>query len=498
MKKNIALNQKNLDSLDPSIEIPNYDRGKVKTRIAHIGVGNFHRSHQAYLTHELMQQHGDLNSGICGIGLMNFDRKISDVMKAQDSLYSLVIKEHDGSRKVKVIGSIVEFLFAPENPDAVIAKLADPEIQVISLTITEGGYNLDETTHEFNFENPWIQQEIADPNSPITVFGYLNKALQVRKDTGAGGVTIQSCDNIQGNGKITKKSLLSFIGRVNPDLLDWISENVSFPNAMVDRITPITTLQDIQQLKDDFLVDDQWPVVCEPFIQWVIEDDFINGRPSWEKVGVQFVNDVLPFENMKLQLLNAGHSLMGVLGALHGFETIDQVVRDNDFKEIFKNYMDLEVTPCLEKLDGFDLTAYKNSLLTRFQNEYIKDSVARICSHSSVKFPKFILPTLRNQLSNSQDIEIISFLIAAWAKYNLGIDEKGTSYEIKDVILEEELKIAAKESLEDPLKFIQLNAIFGDLYVNEVFSNRYLYYTDLLKEQSVRACIKQINARIKT
>jgi mannitol 2-dehydrogenase len=495
MKTSIALNQENLGVLPSNVKTPSYNRDQVKTSIVHIGVGNFHRSHEAYYTNELMERYGVLDCGICGIGLLDYDRRIYNILKDQDGLYTLVIKELDGSLSANVIGSIVEYIFAPENPTAVIEKMANPEIKIISLTITEGGYNQNEATGEFNFTNPIIMEDLKNPMSPKTVFGYLTQAMKLRMQRGNSGCTIQSCDNIQGNGDVAKKALLNYVEKAEPELLSWIEENVSFPNAMVDRITPVTVATDIVKLQDEFLIDDQWPVVCEPFIQWVIEDDFIAGRPEWEKVGAQFVENVVPFENMKLRLLNAGHSVLGMLGALHGYKTIDEAARDEDFKVFLRAFMDNEASPTLGNFGDIDLEKYKDSLIERFQNIYIKDLISRICLESSAKFPIFILPTVKAQLQNGGDFSRAAFVVAAWCKYNDGVDENGNTYTVEDAMSNELIR-AATLSHQNPIRFLEIESIFGDLAKNPVFVSAFISSLELLRSKKVKECVKEINSKL--
>ncbi len=495
MNNIIALNQNNIGVLPSNVKVPSYDRSKVKTSIVHIGVGNFHRSHEAYYTNELMERYGVLDCGICGVGLLDFDRRIYNTLKEQDGLYTLVTKNLDGSLSASVIGSIVEVLFAPEDPNAVIEKMANPDIKIISLTITEGGYNLNEGSGEFDFSNPAIVEDLKNPGSPKTVFGYLTQAMKLRMNRGIGGCTIQSCDNIQGNGDVAKKALLDYVGQAEPELYSWIEANVTFPNAMVDRITPVTVDADKDKLREEFFIDDQWPVVCEPFIQWVIEDKFAAGRPAWEKVGAQFVENVVPFENMKLRLLNAGHSVLGMLGALHGYKTIDEVARDEEFKVFLRAYMDEEATPTLGDLGDIDLPAYKNSLIERFQNIYIKDLVSRICLESSAKFPIFILPTIKAQLKQNGNIEKAAFVVAAWCKYNDGINEQGNAYNIDDAMSDVLIKAAA-DSHKDPMEFLKIDKIFGGLVNNQRFVDLFLLSLKTLRGKKIKECVKDINTKI--
>ena len=493
--KNYKLNAENLSYISERITVPQYDRKTIKTGIVHVGIGGFHRSHEAFYTDQLLQDPNNKDWGICGIALLDFDSRIYNTLNEQDGLYTLVVKELDDTHTNRIIGSIVEYLYAPENPLAVIEKMASPEVKIISLTITEGGYNYNESTKGFDFNNPLIQHDLEFPNAPKTIFGYITQALKLRQSRDLKGVTVQSCDNIQGNGHMTKTMLLSYVGKAEPSLVDWIESNVSFPNAMVDRITPATAPLDIVNLIKTIGVHDAWPVVCEPFKQWVIEDDFIAGRPAWETVGAQFVDNVEPYEKMKLSLLNAGHSVLGILGALIGYNTIDQSVSNLNIATFLHNYMDVEVTPTLGDLEGIDLGNYKTSLLERFGNINIKDQIDRICSESSAKFPIFILPTVNAQLQDKGDITSAAFVVAAWAIYSLGKDEKGSDLIIKDA-MQPVLHAKALESTANPEAFLEIEAIFGSLKDSKPFVEAYTTaYNDILKH-GVEQCVFDLNANI--
>jgi mannitol 2-dehydrogenase len=387
MTEPVQLKQENLHRLADEIARPSYDRSKVKAGIVHIGVGGFHRSHQAYYTDALLSDSDASDWGICGVGLRDADRKIGDILKAQDYLYTLIVKHPQGTIETCVIGSLIDFMLACDDPGAVIDRMASADTKIVSLTITEGGYNFNPATGEFDFENPDVRHDLEHPSSPKTVFGYLTAALKKRRALGLPAVTIQSCDNIQHNGDMTRKMLLAFAHKQDADLARWIESEVCFPNAMVDRITPVTTPEDIAYLRSAMGLADQWPVTCEPFTQWVIEDDFSIGRPAWEKVGAQFVPDVTPYEKMKIRLLNAGHSVLGMLGSIHGHKTIDGCMADPLFATYVRRFMDVEATPVLDPVAGVELEAYKDSLIERFGNPNIKDSVARICLESSAKLP---------------------------------------------------------------------------------------------------------------
>ncbi len=494
MSATIQLNQENLEQLKSVTAVPLYDRSKVKTGIVHIGIGGFHRSHQAFYCDELLASGNDLDWGICGVALLEHDDKIYKTLKKQDGLYTLIIKELDGSWKTRVIGSITEYIYAPENTSAVIEKLASEQTKIITLTITEGGYNYDESTGEFNMENPLIQHDLLHAEKPKTVYGYLTQALKLRNEKGRSGCTIQSCDNIQGNGEVMCKTLLTYIKATEPDLSDWVEANVSFPNSMVDRITPVTEKQDIQKLKDDFGIVDNWPVTCEPFIQWVIEDNFIQGRPQWESVGAEFVGNVAPYEQMKLQLLNAAHSVLGILGALLSYETIDEAVSDNALQKLLSDFMDKEVTPTLKNLSGMNLPAYKKSLVERFGNQNIKDQVSRICSESSAKLPKFLLPTLKEQLKNEGPIDRATFVLAAWAIYSLGKDEQGNVLEVIDA-MKETLFQKALVAKKNPASFLELTTVFGNLIEYQRFVTAFTDFYDKILQIGIQQAVIDLNKK---
>ncbi|SIS72308.1 mannitol 2-dehydrogenase [Zobellia uliginosa] len=490
--KNYKLNSSNLSHISESVSIPQYNRSKLKTGIVHVGIGGFHRAHEAFYTDQLLHDESVTDWGICGIALLDFDAKIYNTLKEQDGLYTLIVKELDGTHTPQVIGSIVEYLFAPEAPLKVIEKMASADVKIITLTITEGGYNYNEATKDFDFDNPLIQHDLKHPNKPKTIFGYLTQALKLRKDRGLKGCTIQSCDNIQGNGHMSKRMLLSYVSIAAPDLVAWIESHVSFPNAMVDRITPATSKADIINLRETTGVEDAWPVVCEPFKQWVIEDNFIEGRPAWETVGAQFVSNVEPYEKMKLSLLNAGHSVLGILGALLGYDTIDEAVNNPNVRSFLNHYMDVEVSPVLGDLEGIDLNDYKQSLLERFGNINIKDQIDRICSESSAKIPIFILPTVNAQLAENGPVKLAAFVIAAWAIYSLGKDEQGHTLNIKDAMASL-LSEKATAAIENPKAFLEIESVFGKLKNDSNFVVAYTQAYKNIIDQGVEKCVIAIN-----
>lgn len=483
----LLLNSKNINRINNRIKCPTYNRQQLKTGIVHIGVGGFHRSHQAYYMHQLLEKHGITDWAICGVGLRAADRNMATVLKQQDGLYTLVTQHPNGNVESEVIGAITEYLLAVDTPQLVIDKMAHPDIKIVSLTITEGGYNFNPTTGDFNFENPDIQQELAHPTEPKTVYGYLTAALRKRRANGLPPFTILSCDNIQHNGDVARKMLLTFAKKQDAALAKWIAEEVAFPNTMVDRITPVTSPEIIHYLKKEHNLEDEWPVVCEPFIQWVVEDNFSNGRPPLEKLGVQFVPDVTPYEKMKIRLLNASHSVLGILGAIHGHPTIDACMKDAVFGQFMRQYMDKEATPILGKIEGIDIEKYKDQLEERFANPNIKDSVSRICSESSAKLPKFLIPTLTENLENGGSIQYATFLLAAWCYYSdKGINENGKPLEIIDA-QKDKLHQAAKDTENNWTAFLKQAEIFGNLIKNERFVKAYTSIVQAIyKEKNIR------------
>ncbi len=469
----IQLNQKNIPQIAKLIPCPSYSRQALKTGIVHIGVGGFHRSHQAYYIHQLLEEYATLGWGICGVGLREADRKMYDVLQKQDCLYTLIVQNPNGTIKSEVIGALKEMLLAVDAPNLVIEKMAHRDTKIVSLTITEGGYNFNPQTGDFNFKNEDIQSELKHPDKPKTVFGFLTAALRKRRANGLLPFSILSCDNIQHNGDVARSMLLAFAKKQDAELAEWIKTAVSFPNTMVDRITPVTTSVDRTYLQEAYHLNDEWPVICEPFIQWVVEDEFVNGRPPLEHLGVQFVANVAPYEKMKIRLLNAGHSVLGIPGAIHGHPTINACMQDVVFARFMRQFMDKEASPVLDAIEGIDLEKYKDSLEERFANPNIKDSLSRICSESAAKLPKFLIPTLQENLDRGGSIKYATLILAAWCYYSdKGCNEQNEPLEIIDT-KKGELHEAAASTENSPLAFLHLQEIFGNLSENERFTKQY-------------------------
>ncbi|GAA3922256.1 mannitol dehydrogenase family protein [Actinoplanes auranticolor] len=487
----LPLNAQNLSSLPAGLPVPSYDRGALRTGIVHFGVGGFHRAHEAMYLDRLMSAGRALDWAICGVGVMPADRRMAEVMHAQDGLYTLVVKAPDGTLEARVVGSIKEYLFAPDDPGAVIEKMAAPEVRIVSLTITEGGYNFNAVTGDFVADNPDVQHDLTPGNPPRTTFGLITAALALRRERDVPPFTIMSCDNIQGNGHAARRSFVAFATLRDPELGAWVEQHVAFPNSMVDRITPVTTDDDRAEVRKRFGVDDAWPVVCEPFTQWALEDAFPLGRPPFEEAGVQVVADVEPYELMKLRLLNASHQALCYFGYLAGYRLVHDVAQDPLFADFLLAYMDREATPTLEPVPGIDLDEYKHQLIDRFSNAQVRDTVARLCAESSDRIPKWLLPVIRHNLATGGEILRSTAVVASWARYAEGVDEQGSPIEVVDR-LKDTLTAAAQRQNEDPLAFIANRDLFGDLIDNERFVSAYRSVLSSLHLKGARATLEEL------
>lgn len=486
-----ALSNAMLSHLDSRVAVPRYDRREVTPGIVHIGVGGFHRAHQAMYLDALMNRGEALDWGIVGVGVMPGDRRMQEVLAAQDHLYTLVVKHPNGEREPRVIGAMLDYLYAPDDPAAVVERMADPAIRIVSLTVTEGGYNFHPVTGEFDLANPDVRHDLDSPAAPRTTFGLVVEALARRRARGLAPFTLMSCDNIQGNGEVARRMFVAFARARDPALAEWIEAEVPFPNAMVDRITPVTQAVDIEELAGEFGVEDAWPVVCEPFTQWVLEDHFICGRPAFERVGVQVVEDVEPYELMKLRLLNASHQALCYFGTLAGYRYAHEVCRDPLFVDFLLGYMRHEGSPTLAPVPGVDLEQYRLTLIERFANPEIKDTLARLCAESSDRIPKWLVPVIREQLAKGGEIHRSAAVVASWARYAEGLDEQGEPITVVDR-LKHELAALAAENRTRPGAFIENRELFGDLAEHERFRQAYLMALTSLHERGARATLETL------
>ena len=495
-----ALSAETLSQLGAGVSRPGYDRGQVRTGIVHIGVGNFHRSHQAMYLDRLLGQPETrteaLRWGICGVDLMPADRPRKQRFTAQDGLYTLVLKHPDGSTEPRVIGSIARYLYAPGEPGRVLDVMTDPRTRIVSLTITEGGYNLSQATGEFEAGNPAVAADLRPGATPGTVFGFVVEALRRRRAAGVPPFTVMSCDNLPANGDVARQAFGAFASLLDAELAAWLRAEVAFPNCMVDRITPVTTAGDVQQLERDFGVRDALPVVCEPFTQWVLQDKFPLGRPPWERCGVRLVGDVMPYELMKLRLLNAGHQAMAYLGYLAGYRYAHEVAADPVFAEFLLGYMRHEGRPTLPEVPGVDLDEYMATLLERFANPAIRDTLARLAAFSSDRIPRWLVPVIRENLARGGAVARSAAVVAAWARYDEGVDESGQPIEVIDERAAERMA-AAREQARDPLAFIRNEELFADLARQPAFTGAYLAALDSLHAGGALATITRLNQSLR-
>ena len=460
--------------------------------ILHIGVGNFHRAHQQFYMNQLLGDNDQHDWGICGVCLLPFDEKIVHNLRAQNLGYTLTVCGSNGDNKVYQIGSLRELLWGVEQPQAVVDKIADPAIKIITLTITEGGYNINKETNEFNLTDEKVRHDIRNKKQPATVFGFVAQGLRKRRDNGCGGVTILCCDNLQHNGDTAKKSFLSFMQAQDTDLAQWVEANTTFPNCMVDRITPSTTGEDVERLNKMSGANDKAPVYCEDFIQWVIEDKFIAGRPALERVGVTFTDDVTDYENMKLSLLNASHTLLSYPSFLKGYRKVDEAMQDAYISQYIREFMDIDITPYVPVPPNTDLSRYKQTLVQRFANKSVSDQVSRLCGDGISKFPVYIMPNLVKMIQDEKDLTRVALLIASYRHYlKYKTDEKGQSYSISEpgATAEDEKLITS----DDALDFLDVSAFKRiTLRTKEPFVSLYLQFVNTIANKGITAALESI------
>lgn len=479
----------NVAEVADTVMLPGYERSSQSPGIAHIGVGNFHRAHQALVIDDLAASGLASDWGILGIAMLPGDEPLARGMQDQDGLYTLIEKHADGTWDYRIIGSIHDVLFAPDDPDAAVEALTDPRIRIVSLTITEGGYNFDRLTGEFMLETPAVVADVSSDGPPSTVFGLVCAALKARRNKGIPAFTVMSCDNIQHNGNVAKEMFTAFARAKDPELAQWINDNVAFPNSMVDRITPVTTGEDRRVVSESIGLDDECPVLCEPFFQWVVEDNFPTGRPPWEEARVQVTSDVSPYEKMKLRLLNASHQGLAYFAYLMGYRYVHDAAQDPLMAGFLRRYMDEEATPTLDPVPGVNLEAYKAELIDRFANPEVRDTVARLAAESSDRIPKWLLPVVRERIAQGGSVALSAAIVASWARYAEGTDEQGEVIEVVDPLRDELVPIAQSQA-DNPVAFIENRALFGDLVEDERFREPYLEVLERLHQDGARATLE--------
>lgn len=478
--------------METQIKSYQYNREQITAGILHIGVGNFHRAHEEFYTNMLLEDKRQQTWGICGAMLLPGDERLYNALKKQNGEYTLTVCGRDGKDEAYRIGSLVELIWAQENSDAVIEKIASGDIRIITLTITEGGYNIEKATGKFILDDENVKHDLENASAPKTVFGYVAEGLRRRKSNGNGPVTILSCDNLQHNGNTARRAFMTFIEAQDKELAAWAAENVTFPNSMVDRITPATRPEDIKRLNEKNGTDDEAPVYCEDFLQWVIEDNFIAGRPEWDKVGAEFTDDVTAYENMKLSLLNASHTLLSYPSFLGGYRKVDDAMRDGRITAFVRRFMDTDITPYVPAPGNTDLELYKQTLIERFGNRSVSDQVARLCFDGISKFPVYIMPNLGKMIADGKDLIRVAYLIAAYRHYlKYKIDDNGAAFDIAEPWMTCEDATLVESN--DPIDFLGLSAFKSvDLKAADKFVECYIQMADRIKDHGAMNVLETI------
>jgi mannitol 2-dehydrogenase len=411
------------------IDVPTYDRTTLQRGVVHIGAGNFHRAHQAVYFDDLACSGISNQWGVTGISLRS--RDVKDVLSAQDGLYTVVQRGHN-HQTARVVGSIGSCHYAPKDTAAVHAALVHPQTRVVSLTITGNGYFLDPVTREFDAASPDVRADLMASNSYATAWGYLTEALDARRRAGTAPFTVLCCDNIPDNTRAARTALVSFASLKDPGLARWIDANVAFPSTMVDRITPSTSKSERQFVEETFGIADKWPVVTEPYCQWVIEDSFSNGRPPLDEVGAQFVSDVSGHKQVKTRMLNGTHIAMACLGTLAGYQRTDEAMSDDVFFDYVEQLMRDEIQPLLPAVPGMNTPDYRDTLLSRLSNPRMGDQLSRLARRGSTKISSFLLPSLHEAIAQDRPHTLLMLALAGWARYVRGCDLKGSKIRLDD------------------------------------------------------------------
>lgn len=466
--------------------IPGYDRASLKAGIVHFGVGNFHRAHQAVYLDDLFNEGTDHDWAIVGAGVLPSDAAMREKLAAQDFLTTVV--EQDNNRTAARVTAPMIDILPVGDPAAIIAKLGDPEIRIVSLTITEGGYFID-ASGTFNPGHPAIAADGENPNAPKTVFGLIVAGLKARRDKGIGPFTVMSCDNIPHNGIVTANAVVGTAALSDPAFADWIRTNVAFPNGMVDRITPATSQREVDFLRDNFQIEDNWPVYCEEFKQWVLEDKFTAGRPALEKVGVTFVPDVTPYEHMKIRILNGGHAAIAYPAALMDIHFVHDSMEVPLIRAFLAKLEKDEIIPIVPPVPNTSLTDYFGLIEHRLLNPKIADTIPRLAQDGSNRQPKFILPSTLDNLRQGRDVVGLALVSALWCRYFAGKTDSGKDIVFNDASADR-LHAAALKAKDDPSAFLVFDDIFGEVAKSELFRKRFAHALKSLWEKGTRETLQ--------
>jgi mannitol 2-dehydrogenase len=477
-----------LKELREDVAAPRYDRAKLKAGILHFGVGNFHKAHQAVYLDDLFATDRDHDWAIVGAGVMPADAAMADILAAQDFLTTVVEQEagHSGAR---VIGSMIAMI-KPGDRASLMARLTDPSIRIVSMTITEGGYFIDPATQRFDPTHPLIAADGANPDAPNTVFGLVVAGLKARRAAGIAPFTVMSCDNIPHNGAVTRNAIVGVAQLSDPELAAWIAKNVAFPNGMVDRITPATSDRERQIARDTFGIEDAWPVFCEDFKQWVLEDNFPAGRPALENVGVQFVPDVTPYEHMKIRILNGGHALIAYPGGLMDIHFVHEAMEHPLIKGFLDKVEREEIIPILPPVPGTSLDDYYALIVRRFSNPKIGDTERRLCLDGSNRQPKFIVPSIADNLEKGGDVSGLALESALWCRYCFGSTESGKLIEPNDPNWDR-LLAQSKRAKDNPFAWLEMHDIYGDVANSQLFRTRFAVWLNSLWNDGVERTLNR-------
>ncbi|MBA2522435.1 MAG: mannitol dehydrogenase family protein [Solirubrobacterales bacterium] len=447
--------------------VPTYERKALQPGVVHFGVGGFHRAHQAVYLEELAERGISNEWGVTGVSLNH--SAMRDSLAPQDWLYTLVERGEDGDQ-ARIIGVMGSCLFARQEAAAVLGKLAATETRLVTMTVTGDGYNIDPTTGEFRHDRPGTLADLRLPERPSTVIGYIVEGLRLRRDAGLPPFTVLSCDNLPSNGAVAREAVVSLARLRDPDLAGWIECEGAFPSSVVDRITPKTGEAARRLVLDDFGIADRWPVVAEPYSQWIIEDHFCNGRPPLDEVGAKFVSDIAPYELTKKRLLNGSHCALGYLGYLAGHRRSADAMEEELIRDYLEATMEDEVSPLLPEAPGMDLAEYRETLLERFSNPSVGDQLSRLCARGSTKMPAYLLPSAADAVAARRPHSLLALAVAAWFQYLRGTDAHGASIDVEDAQADR-LQGLAQAGGCDPRPLLQDRSLFGELGESGAFTS---------------------------
>lgn len=486
MDELIPLRRDSLDQIPAGVARPRYSRDDLSPGIVHIGLGNFHRAHQAWYTHRLMQEGMAQDWAIIGAGVRAGDSAMREKLLAQDCLTTLITLD-PAEKSAEVTGAMVDFLPVEDDNRALIARMAAPDIRIVSLTVTEGGYYRHPQTGALDLDHPDIQFDAAHPGSPRTAFGAMVAALRLRRADGAGPFTGMCCDNLQGNGAILRQTVVGLARLSDPALAEWIDAECRFPDSMVDCIVPATGAREIA-LARGLGIDDAAPVTHERFRQWVIEDDFCAGRPDWDRAGAVFTADVHAYEAMKIRILNGGHQVICGAGELLGLDTIAATMAHEGIRALFRKVSLTETAPHVAPVPDMSVTAYIDLIEQRFANPEILDTTRRVAFDGSSRHAGFILPVIRDGLRAGTPVDGLALVSALWALYCAGRRVDGSDIAANDPLWPE-LNAAAQAALLRPEAWLERVHIYGDLKDAPRFSNAFCDWHRALLSDGVEACL---------